>query len=423
MGIFRANPSGRGFPGRLLCRAACEGNDHSLHAASRIPTRKADAAAMRDFETGSVMFERILALVIKEFIALLKDKRTRFVLIGPPLVQLMVFGYAATFDLKHIPFAVYNEDRGAESRQLLAAFDGSPTFSRAVQLTNDAEIAPAVDGMRALAVIRIGPNFSADLLSGRGAAIQVIIDGRNSNTAMLVLNDMRDIVDRFNRDWAERHGGTVPPARIETRAWFNPNLESRWFFLPGIVALLTLLVTLLVTAFSVAREREQGTFDQLLVTPLRPVEILFGKTLPGFIIGMAEATIITLAAVYWFKVPMVGSLLTLYAGVAVFLLTGAGVGLMISAFAATQQQGLLGTFLFMVPAMILSGFATPIRNMPPLVQDITLLNPMRYFMVFLRGVFLEGLPLPLLLDQLWPMALIGLAALITASWLFRHRLY
>lgn len=369
------------------------------------------------------MFGRILALVIKEFSALLKDKRARFVLIGPPLVQLMVFGYAATFDLKNIPFAVYNEDRGAESRELLAAFDGSPTFSRVAEITHDDEIAPMVDGMQALAVIRIGPTFSADLLSGRTASMQVIVDGRNSNTALLVLNDMRDIVDRFNREWLARHGGTLPPAHIETRAWFNPNLESRWFFLPGIVALLTLLVTLLVTAFSVAREREQGTFDQLLVTPLRPVEILLGKTLPGFIVGMAEATIITLAAVYWFKVPLLGSLLTLYAGVAVFLLTGAGVGLMISAFAATQQQGLLGTFLFMVPAMILSGFATPIRNMPPLVQDITLLNPMRYFMVFLRGVFLEGLPLSLLLDQLWPLALIGTAALAAAAWLFRHRLY
>ena len=369
------------------------------------------------------MLGRILALVIKEFIALLKDKRTRFVLIGPPLVQLMVFGYAATYDLKDIPFAVYNQDRGAASRDLLAAFDGSPTFSRVAQITHDDEIAPLVDSTQALAVIRLGPDFSADLLSGRSAQLQVIIDGRNSNTAMLVLNDMRDIVDRFNRDWARTHGGTLPPARIETRAWFNPNLESRWFFLPGIVALLTLLVTLLVTAFSVAREREQGTFDQLLVTPLRPVEILLGKTLPGFIIGMAEATIITLAAVFWFKVPLLGSLITLYTGVAVFLMTGAGVGLMISSFSATQQQGLLGTFLFMVPAMILSGFATPIRNMPPLVQDLTLLNPMRYFMTFLRGVFLEGLPLSMLLDQLWPLALIGAVALSLAAWLFRHRLY
>jgi ABC-2 type transport system permease protein len=369
------------------------------------------------------MLGRILALVIKEFAALLKDKRTRVVLIGPPLIQLMIFGYAATYDLKNIPFAVYNEDRGSASRDLLAAFDGSPTFSLVAQITHDDQIAPMVDSLHALAVVRIGPNFSADLLAGRSANLQVIVDGRNSNTAMLVVNDMRDIVDRFNRDWAASHGGTQPPAHIETRAWFNPNLESRWFFLPGIVALLTLLVTLLVTAFSVAREREQGTFDQLLVTPLRPVEILLGKTLPGFIVGMAEATIITLAAIYWFKVPMLGSLLTLYTGVAVFLMTGAGVGLMISSFAATQQQGLLGTFLFMVPAMILSGFATPIRNMPPLVQDLTLLNPMRYFMVFLRGVFLEGLPLTMLVDQLWPLALIGAVALVAAAWLFRHRLY
>lgn len=369
------------------------------------------------------MFGRILALVVKEFIALFKDTRTRFVLIGPPLVQLMVFGYAATFDLKSIPFAVYNEDRGTESRELVAAFEGSPTFNRVAQITRDEEIAPLVDSTRALAVIRLGQNFSADLLAGRTASVQIMIDGRNSNTAMLVLNDMRDIVDRFNLDWAARHGGDLPPAHIETRAWFNPNLESRWFFLPGIVALLTLLVTLLVTAFSVAREREQGTFDQLLVTPLRPVEILIGKTLPGFIIGMAEATIITLAAVFWFKVPLLGSLATLYIGVAVFLLTGAGVGLMISSVAATQQQGLLGTFLFMVPAMILSGFATPIRNMPALVQDITLLNPMRYFMIFLRGVFLEGLPLSMLLDQLWPLALIGAVALTSAAWLARHRLY
>jgi ABC-2 type transport system permease protein len=253
--------------------------------------------------------------------------------------------------------------------------------------------------------------------------MQVIVDGRNSNTAMLAVNNVRDIVDRFNREWAATHGGTLPPAHIETRAWFNPNLESRWFFLPGIVGLLTLLVTLLVTAFSVAREREQGTFDQLLVTPLRPVEILIGKTLPGFIIGLLEATIIILAAVFWFKVPLLGNLFTLYTGIFLFLLTGAGVGLMISSFAATQQQGLLGTFLFMVPAMILSGFATPIRNMPELVQDITLLNPMRYFMVFLRGVFLEGLPFPMLIDQLWPLALIGVAALSIAAWLFRHRMY
>ena len=369
------------------------------------------------------MLKRILALVTKEFLALLKDKRSRLVLVGPPLIQLMVFGYAATFDLKNVPFAVYNEDSGAASRQLLAAFDGSPGFSRIAQVTHESEIAPLVDGKRVLMVVHVGPHFSADLLSGRPAELQVIVDGRNSNTAMLAINNVRVMVDRFNREWASNHGGTMPPSHIETRAWFNPNLESRWFFLPGIVGILTLLVTMLVTALSVAREREHGTFDQLLVTPLRPVEILIGKTLPGFIIGLGEASVITLAAVFWFKVPLLGSLFTLYTGILLFLLSGVGVGLMISSFAVTQQQGLLGAFIFMVPAIILSGFATPIRNMPELVQDITLLNPMRYFIEVLRGVFLEGTPFHLLIHQFWPMALIGMVALSIAGWLFRHRMY
>jgi ABC-2 type transport system permease protein len=369
------------------------------------------------------MLGRIFALVKKEFLTLLKDKRSRIVLIGPPLIQLMIFGYAATFDLKNVPFAVYNEDSGAASRELLASFDGSPSFSRVAQVTHEEEIVPLIDAKHVLMVVHAGPHFSADLLSGRSAELQVIVDGRNSNTAMLAINDVRVMVDRYNREWAAEHGANLPPSHIETRAWFNPNLESRWFFLPGIVGILTLLVTMLVTALSVAREREQGTFDQLLVTPLRPVEILIGKTLPGFIIGMVEASVITLAAAFWFKIPLLGSLITLYTGIALFLLSGVGVGLMISSFAATQQQGLLGAFIFMVPAIILSGFATPIRNMPQLVQDITLVNPMRYFLVVLRGVFLEGLPFHLLIPQFWPMALIGIGAFGIAGWLFRHRMY
>lgn len=369
------------------------------------------------------MLGRILALVIKEFRALLKDKRGRIVLIGPPLIQMMVFGYAATFDLKNVPFAVYDEDRSAASRELVAAFDASTGFTRVAQIEHEGEIAPLVDGKRALMVVHIGPDFGAKLLTGRSAGLQVIVDGRNSNTAMLAINDVREIVERYNRAWAATRGGSQPPVHIETRAWFNPNLESRWFFLPGIVGIITLLVTMLVTALSVAREREQGTFDQLLVTPLRPMEILIGKTLPGFIIGLGEASVIVLAAVFWFKVPLLGSLPALYAGILLFLLSGVGVGLMISSFALTQQQGLLGAFIFMVPAIILSGFATPIRNMPEIVQYITLIDPLRYFMVVLRGVFLEGLPFHLLLGQFWPMAAIGVVALGIAGWLFRHRMY
>lgn len=368
------------------------------------------------------MFRRVFALMIKEFLALLKDKRSRFVLIIPPLVQLMVFGYAATFDLKHVSYAVFNEDKGSISRDMVAAFHGSPSFQETLQISHNSEIAPLLDRKAVLLIVHIGPRFSADMLSGRPVPVQIIVDGRNSNTALLVVNYAQDIVNRFNNDWIENNGG-APPSHVVTRAWFNPNLESRWFFLPGIVGLLTLLVTILVTALSVAREREQGTFDQLLVTPLHPAEILIGKALPGFLIGIGEATLIVLVTVFWFKVPLLGSLLTLYTGVLLFLLSAVGIGLMISSLAVTQQQGMLGAFFFMVPAIILSGFATPIRNMPSVVQNLTLLNPMRYFLVVLRGVFLEGTPFNLLIPQFWPLALIGVVTLVIAGWLFRHRLY
>ncbi len=361
--------------------------------------------------------------MIKEFLSLLKDKKSRVVVVVPPLIQLIVFGYAATFDLSRVPFAVYNEDGGAAAQDLLAGFRGSRNFSQSAVVTHEEEIRPLIDNKEVLMVVHVGPTFSRDLLSGGPASLQVIIDGRNSNTAMLALNYVNSIVGNFNSGWAKRRGLSGPPARLVARAWFNPNLESRWFIVPGIVGLLTLVVTMLVTALSVAREREQGTFDQLLVTPFRPVEILMGKALPGFIIGTLEATVITLMAVFWFKVPLLGSIITLYAGVALFLLSAIGVGLMISSLAVTQQQGLLGAFLFLVPAIILSGFTTPIANMPQLIQDITLFNPMRYFMVVLRGVFLEGSSFRLLLGQFWPMAAIGIVNLALAGWLFRHRMY
>jgi len=369
------------------------------------------------------MWHRLAALVRKEFLALLKDPKSRLVLVVPPLIQLLVFGYAATFDLRQVPYAVFNEDRGIASRDLLAHFAGARSFRRVAELHAEREIGPLVDRREVLAVIHVGPRFTADLEAGRTASLQVILDGRNSNTAMIASNYVRSVVDRFNDDWIARRGLEGPPARLETRAWFNPNLESRWFFIPGIVGMLTLVVTMLVTALTVAREREQGTFDQLLVTPLRPGEILLGKTVPGFVIGIVQATVILLVATLWFEVPFLGSLAAFYAGLALFLLSAVGAGLLISALSATQQQGLLGAFLFMVPAVILSGFATPIANMPEAVQMITLIDPLRYFLIVLRKVFLEGAGFGLVVDELWPMAALGAGTLILAGWLFRHRMY
>ncbi|HKI69421.1 MAG TPA: ABC transporter permease [Verrucomicrobiae bacterium] len=369
------------------------------------------------------MFKRIRALMVKEFLALLKDKRSRTVVLVPPILQLLVFGYAATFDLNRIPFAVYNEDGGQASRDLVAHFAGSPNFRKVAVLNHEEQVAHQVDGKHVLMVLHIGPQFSRDLLAGRSGAVQVIVDGRNSNTAAVLLSYINTIVAGFNADWLQRTGGGTASAHLETRAWFNPNLLSRWFIVPGIVGVLTLVVTTLVTALSVAREREQGTFDQLLVTPFRPVEILIGKALPGFIIGFFEATLIIIISTLWFQIPLRGSLVTLYIGLFCFVLSTVGMGLMISSLAVTQQQGLLGAFLFLVPSIILSGFATPIANMPHWVQQITYLNPMRYFLVILRGIFLQGTPFHLLVDQFWPMALIGVINLALAGYLFRHRLY
>jgi ABC-2 type transport system permease protein len=364
-----------------------------------------------------------MALVVKEFLALLKDKKGRMVFIGPPIIQLIVFGYAATFDLNQVPYAVFNEDSGAAARQFLQRVEGSSAFRLMGYLESDRQIAPLIDSRKALMVLHIGPRFTEDLLLRRTAPLQVIIDGRNSNTAMLVAGYMRTILNRFNEEWAETHGYSRPPAKLDTRAWFNPNLQSRWFIVPGIVGLLTLVVTVMVTALSVAREREAGTFDQLLVTPLRPVEVLLGKALPGIVIGFLEANLIILIAVLWFHVPLRGNLLALYLGLFLFLLSVIGVGLMISSIAVTQQQGLLGGFLFLVPSIILSGFATPIANMPQTVQVLTLVNPMRYFLVILRSVFLEGGSGSLLWPEYWPMAVIGVVNLALAGWLFRHRMY
>lgn len=367
------------------------------------------------------MWMRIWALVIKEFLMLLRDKKSRFVIIGPPIIQFLVFGYGATFDLNHIPYAIYNEDPGFASRELVARFQGAPSFQQVAIINSNQEITPLINQQKALLVLHIDPLFTRNLLRHQPGKVQVIIDGRNSNTATLALSYVNNILFSFNKYWTEAYHWERPPAQLEIRAWFNPNLLSRWFIVPGIVALLMLVVTLLVTGLSVAREREQGTFDQLLVTPMSPTEILLGKAIPGLIIGGLEGVFIALVAVFWFQVPFMGSIVALSLGMFLFLLAAIGIGLMISSLAVTQQQGLLGVFMFLIPSIILSGFATPIANMPPLIQKLTYLNPLRYFLIIVRGVFLEGDEINNLWTQYVPLAFIALFSMIAAAWLFRNR--
>ena len=367
------------------------------------------------------MWSQVVALLIKELLAVLRDAKSRAVLIGPPLIQLMVFGYAATFDLNHVPIAIYNQDPSQASRELVAHFAGSPTFHVVAMLGSERRIDNLIGSRQVQLVLVIDRRFTRDLLTHQPAPVQAIVDGRNSNTALLIEGYANTILTNFALNWEAAHGGPAPPAVLVPRALYNPTLSSRWFIVPGIVALLTQVVTLLVVGLSVARERETGTFDQLLVTPMRPVDILLGKGLPGVLIGTVEASVIVAAAVLWFDIPLRGGLLPLYLGLLLFVIAVTGIGLMISSLASTQQQALLGAFLFMVPSIILSGFATPIANMPVWVQDLTLINPMRYFLVIVRGVFLQGAGIGSLSSQYWPMAVIGAVNLIAAAWLFRRR--
>ncbi len=367
------------------------------------------------------MLQQVLALIVKELLAVLRDAKSRMVLIGPPLVQLLVFGYGATFDLTHVKMAIYDQDPGAASRDLVARFAGSPSFQVVADLHSAQPIDALIDSRQVALVLVIDRRFTRDLLTHRPAPVQVIVDGRNSNTALLIEGYANAILTDFSLAWSAAHGDPPPPALLDLRARFNPTLNSHWFIVPGIVALLTQVVTLLVVGLSVAREREAGTFDQLLVTPLRQVDILLGKGLPGVLIGLLEASVSIGAAVWWFSVPLRGSLPALYFGLTLFVIAVTGIGLMISSLAVTQQQALLGAFLFMVPSIILSGFATPIANMPFWMQTLTLINPLRYFLVIVRGVFLQGAGLSMLAQQFWPMAVIGLISLAAAGWLFRKR--
>lgn len=344
------------------------------------------------------MLDRIVALIVKELTSLWKDSRTRMVLLVPPLVQVMIFAYAASFEVRNVSLAVWNEDGGAQARELVARFAHSPSFSVVATPGTAAEAAALIDANAVVGVLHLPQHFSADRLAGRTAHVQLLLDARRSNTALLVNGYANAIVAAFAQ------GQAAPPLVVETRDWFNPTLEPQWFILPGLVAVLSLMMSILVGALSLARERELGTFEQMLVTPLRPAELLAGKAVPAALVGLVEANIVVAAALLWFRVPFEGSALLLEGALLVYMLAGASLGLAISAFARTQQQAILGVFMFASPAIILSGFAAPVENMPPAVEWISRIDPIRYMLVVSRGVFLQDMPFAVALHAIWPMA-------------------
>jgi drug efflux transport system permease protein len=370
------------------------------------------------------MWRRLRALIIKELLAVLRDPRGRIILIGPPLLQMFLFSYAATLDVTNIDIGVLNRDAGRWSTEFVQRVAGAPSFRNIVPIASLAQAREAIDNRRVIGVISFDQDFSRQVAAHEQAPVQVILDGRRSNASQIVLGYLIAIANSVSQSISlntDDISGTDNSAMV-ARHWFNSNLIYMWFTVPSLLGTLGLLIALVVTGQSVARERELGTFDQLMVSPLRVHEILIGKMVPPLIIGVVQQTAFLLVAVFFFQVPFRGSLILLYIAIVFFLASVIGVGLFISSLAMTQQQAFLGTFLFASPAILLSGFATPVENMPQWLQIITEANPLRHFLVIIRGVFLKGMPAGDVAANILPLILIAACTLSVAAWLFRQRI-
>jgi ABC-2 type transport system permease protein len=371
---------------------------------------------------------RIGNMVRKEFIQTLRDPRMRVLLFAPPLVQMLVFGYAATLDVRNVRLSVLDLDNSQESRELIAHFSASRYFHLNDYATRPADLSAGLESGETLAAMQIDSGFARRLRNGQGASVQVLMDCSNSNTALVALGYINEIGAQFSRDFqidqmqrtAPQKVSTLPQVDLEVRPWFNAGLESQWYFVPGVIGNVLQILVMMLTAFAVVREREIGTLEQIMVTPIRRWEFILGKTVPFFLIGCVDAMLIAVVGTFWFRVPFRGNLWVLAAGLVVFILADLGLGLLLSTVAANQQQAMIASFFFTMPMITLSGFGTPVASMPPLLQKIGLVNPLLHVMVLLRGVYLKGVGF----DVLWPQiaALAGIATfLLTISVLRFHK--
>jgi ABC-2 type transport system permease protein len=365
------------------------------------------------------MLERILRIVVKEFLQLKRDKWARFRLIVPPIVQMLVFGYAATFEVYHVPTVVLDRDHSQESRDLVSRFSFTDRFNIVDIAGSEAEVKHAIDRSDAALAIVIHPGFAALLRNGQSAPLQVILDGTNSNTALISLGYLNVIVAQYSKDYAAalvRPGGQneswqAVQVNLEPRPWYNADLSGRWFFVPGVIGTLTMVVVVSLTASAIVREREAGTLEQIMVTPIRPSEFILGKILPFFVIGLAEVILVAAFGTLWFRIPFVGNPLVLLLGTSLFLLSTLGLGLLISTLCKTQQQAFASNFFVLNPMFTLSGFSFPIASMPQPLQWLTYLDPLRYYLVVIRATFLKGVGLDALWPQMLGMALLGVGLL------------
>lgn len=375
------------------------------------------------------MLRRLRYLIWKEFIQVFRDKKLRLFVFLPPIIQLIAYGYAINFDIKQVPTAIYDEDNSAASRQLIYRFTSSDYFDVKHFISTQEELRRLIDENEVNLVLRLPYDFARRLRANQEATVQVIVDATDSNAALIVGRYAANVISDFSLEIMQERlarlgavQGLSLPVEVEARAWFNVNLISRNSFVPGVIAMVVMLVSLMLTALAVVREKEIGTMEQILVSPIRPVEFMLGKTIPFIVISLLDMVVIILVGVLWFEVPLRGSVLVLLLGAITFLFNSVGLGLFISTVSSTQQQAMMAGVFFFTPAILLSGLIFPIPNMPEFFQYVTYLNPLRYFMVVVQGIFLRGDGLAILWPQMVGMCILG-GALLTLSVLrFRKRL-
>ncbi len=375
------------------------------------------------------MWERIYRMLVKEFIQVLRDPRMKALIFVMPVVQLIMFGYAVTTDVDHIKTAVCDLDKSPQSRALIERFTASGYFTVVDNTDRPERLGELLDRGQAIVGIQINRGFADDLRSGRQAAIQTIVDGTDSNTGTVAMDYAQRITQEFSRARSAPTELTTLaqptqtyPIELRSRAWFNPDLKSRYYNVPGVIAVVVLLISLLLTAMAIVREREIGTMEQLMVTPIQPFELILGKTLPFVLISFIDVLVVTFIGINWFNVPIQGSLLLLLFGAGLYLMSTIGIGLFISTISQTQQQALMSSFFFYLPAVLLSGFMFPISNMPEPAQWLTYLNPLRYFLVIIRDIFLKGSGWQILWPQFAALAVLGTMLLLVSSLRFKKRM-
>ncbi len=365
------------------------------------------------------MFHRLWTLIRKELQSLLREPQTRAILILPVIFQVLLFPFAATLEVTNATIAIYNEDNGRHAVELTQRFARAKAFTNVLLLHSPQEVRPTLDTQKALLLVRFPADFSRDLDSGKPAQMQLILDGRNSNSAQIAANYLQQVVKDYQQ---ELLAGQPKPNNSElvVRNWYNPNLDYKWFIVPSLVAMITTIGVMIVTSLSVAREREQGTFDQLLVSPLATWQIFIGKAVPALIVAAFQATIVLLFGILAYQIPFAGSLLLFYFAMLVYGLSLVGFGLLISSFCETQQQAFIGVFVFMMPAILLSGYVSPVENMPVWLQDLTWINPIRHFTDITKQIYLKDASLEIIWGSLWPLIVIALSTGTAAYAMFRR---